>query len=168
MRRNIAWVVVTVVAALMESTLLKGISIQEVLPDLPLLLVAYFAFQEGEERAMFTGVIGGLIQDVASNASLGHNVLALVVVGYIAGRLSKRLLTEHPAVKVALVFGASLTEGILFVTIQYVQNPNFGATYMILTSAVPTAFYTTLVTPFVFFALDRGFRRDVRLEGSPA
>lgn len=168
MRRNIGWIGVTVLAALLEPTWLEKISLQDVLPDLTLLLVVYFALQYGEERAMFTGVIAGIIEDVTSNARLGHTVLALVVVGYFVGRLSRRLVTDHPAVKAGLVFVASLACGIIYVTIQYVQEPSISATYIILTSKIPTAFYTALVTPIVFFALDRGFRRDEVLERSVA
>jgi rod shape-determining protein MreD len=159
---------VIILAALLESTVLHRMRIQDVLPDLTLLLVVYFALQDGEERAMFTGVLGGIMKDVAGNARLGHNVLALVIVGYLAGRLSKRLVTDHPAVKAGLVFVASLTYGVIFVTVQYVQEPSIGATYQILTNRVPTAFYTALVTPVVFLLLDKMFRRSESLERSVA
>lgn len=168
MRRNIGWVAVIIVAALLESTWLKGISIQDVLPDLTLLVVVYFALPAGEERAMFTGLIAGLLKDVTENARLGHNVLALVIVGYAVGRLSHRLVTDHPAVKAGLVFVASLLNGALYVTVQYVQEPSISATYVILTGKVPTAFYTAIVTPVVFFLLDLWFRRDTSLERSAA
>lgn len=168
MRKTIGWLVVTIVAALLESTWLEAVSVQDVLPDLTLLLVVYFALQAGEERAMFTGVLGGIMKDVAGNARLGHHVLALVIVGYVAGRLSKRLVTDHPAVKAGLVFVASLVYGLVYVTVQYVQEPSISATYLVLTSVIPTAFYTALVTPLAFFLLDRWFRRDESLERSMA
>lgn len=168
MLRIIGWLAVIILAALLESTVLQKISIEDVLPDLTLLLVVYFALQAGEERAMFTGVLGGLMKDVAGNARLGHNVLALVIVGYLAGRLSKRLVTDHPAVKAGLVFVASLTYGVIYVCVQYVQEPSIGVTYQILTNRIPTAFYTALVTPLVFLLLDRMFRRDEGLERSVA
>ncbi len=169
MRKNILWAVITIVAALLENTWLKAISIQEVLPNLVLLLVVYFALQGGEERAMFTGFLGGVIQDVAGNARLGHHVLAHVLVGYIAGRLSKRLIAEHPAIKAGLAFFASLLDGVFYIAILKVQRPSdIETAYMIGTNAIPTAFYTALVTPVIFFLLDRAFRREWRLEGTPA
>jgi len=160
MRRNVVWAVFVVAVALLQTTWLDAIRIEGVLPDLVLLLVVYFAIEEGEERAMFTGVLGGLYQDVVGNAVLGHHVLCHVVVAYIAGRVARRLITEHAAVKVALVFLGSFIHGFLYVCIQYVQMPEMRAFHTFLVSVVPGAFYTALVTPFMFFILARLLRRS--------
>lgn len=168
LKRNAAWVLVTLVAALLEGTWLDVISIQDVQPNLMLLLVVYFALMNGEERAMYTGAMGGVFQDVAANVRLGHHVLGHVIVGYVAGRLSTRLLTEHPVIKAGLVFMASMLDGFVYVSVMYVQKPDIGMTRMLLTIVIPTAFYTAFATPFVFFLLDRVFKRDVRIEGSAA
>jgi rod shape-determining protein MreD len=158
MRKNLLWASIVIAASLIQMTWLDAIRIQGVLPDLTLLLVLYFAISEGEERAMFTGVLGGLCQDVTGNAVLGHNILCNVVVGYVVGRMAHRLITEHPAVKVGLVFLAVIIHGFLFTCIQYVQTPYMSATRTILATVLPGAFYTALVTPVAFFILDRCFR----------
>ena len=169
MRRKILWVVLVVAAALVQTTWLDAIRLQGVMPDLTLLLVLYFAMADGEERAMFTGLLGGLYQDVAGNAVLGHHILCNVVVGYVAGRVARRLITEHPAVKVGLVFCASVAHGLLFTCVQYVQTPEMSALHTILASVLPGAFYTALLTPLVFLVLARSFRgRDELLQGGNA
>jgi rod shape-determining protein MreD len=131
------------------------------LPDLCLILVVYFAIADGEERAMFTGVVGGIYQDVASNTVLGHHVLCLVCVGYAVGRIATRLVTEHPAVKAGLVFVAGLTHGALFQSVLYIQNPDNGFIYPLATLTAPAAFYTALLTPFVFFMVNWILRRPL-------
>ena len=163
MRRNILWAVIVVATALVQTTWLDAIRLQGVLPDLTLLLVVYFAIADGEERAMFTGVLGGLYQDVAGNAVLGHHIVCHVIVGYVAGRVAQRLITEHPAVKVGLVLCAGVLRGVLFTCIQYVQTPDMSAIHTILATVLPGAFYTALVTPIVFVVLARSFR----LQGEP-
>ncbi len=160
MGRNLAWATLVVAAALLESTWLDAIRVMEVVPDLTLLLVVYFAVGNGPERAMFTGVLGGLFQDVARNNVIGHMVLCYVIVGYAAGRIAARLATEHPAVKLSLVFLSSLVVGLLSIMIRYVQDPGIGALDNIVARVVPGAFYTTLFTPLLFFALDKSFRRS--------
>lgn len=153
------------VVSMIETTWLGIVQVQGVLPNLVLLLVVYFALAEGQERAMFTGLLGGVFQDIAANTSLGHHVLCYVVVGYIAGRISTRLVTEHPAVKAGLVFIASLLSGVLYTLIQYIQTPDMGALQYLATSVIPSAFYTALFTPFVFFFLERTIRRLVPVTG---
>ncbi len=165
MKKNALWVLVVIAAALIQTTWLTAISVQGVAPNLTLLLVVFFAIVDGEERAMFTGILGGMYQDVASNAVLGHHILVNVVAGYVVGRIATRLVTEHPAVKVALVLCASLLHGVLFSLIQYVQNPDVAAIRDIATTVIPGAFYTALVTPVIFFILARFFHADRPLPG---
>lgn len=165
MRKNIVWAITVIATALIEVTWLSRLRIQGAVPEMTLLLVVYFAITEGEERAMFTGALGGLFQDVAANAVLGHHVLCLVVVAYAVGRLSTRLITDHPAVKVVIVLIASLVQGILYTLILYIQDPDFSAVRTILTAVVPGAFYTAVVTPIVFFILDRSFARVAPAHG---
>ena len=155
MTKNLVWAVVVIMAALLQSNWLGRLSVLGAVPDFSVLLVVYFALTEGEERAMWTGVLGGLFQDVAGSAILGHHVLCLVTIGYVIGRLSSRLLTFHPAVKACLVFGAALVNGALYVIIDYVQKPDPSAVNFLITRVVPVSFYTAIVTPLAFWLLDR-------------
>lgn len=165
MAKHVKWFMIVVVTALFQTTWPEVLRFQEVQPDLCLLLVVYFAIVEGEERAMWTGVIGGIYQDVASTAMLGHHVLCLVIVGYTVGRLSTRLITEHPAVKAGLVFLAGFAHGLLYCAILYVQKPDTGFIYPVMTSVVPAAFYTAVVTPVAFFVLSWFFWREQSPQG---
>ena len=160
MRRNMVWAFIVVAAALIQTTWLDVIRLRGVMPDLTLLLVVYFAIVDGEERAMFTGALGGLYQDVAGGVTLGHHILCNVVVGYVVGRVARRLIMDHAAVKAGLVLCASLLQGILYLCIQYVQTPEMSALEMFLAIVVPCAFYTELATPLVFVVLARLTRRE--------
>lgn len=156
MIRNLAWIVAIIVMALLQTNWPDLLKLQNVVPDLMLALVVYLGLRETAERAMFTGVLGGIVLDVASNAVLGHHVLCLVIAGFAIAQLSRRIVSEHPAIKVALVLGASLANGLLYTIIQYIQNPNIPFTYMIISSVAPTAFYTALLTPLLFIVLAQG------------
>ena len=166
MRKTVLWLFVVILTALVQSAWLGAIRLGGVVPNLPLLLVVYFAVRDGEERAMFTGLIGGVFQDVAADATLGHHVLCNVVVGYLAARVSHRLVTEHPAVKAGLVLMAGFCNGLLDTLILYIQNPGLSATHEMLYVEIPSTMYSTLVTPVVFFFLTLAFgRRAVHAGG---
>ena len=155
MRTNAIWAIVVVLTALIEAKWPYTLRIQGVVPQLVLVLVVYFAVTEGEERAMFTGVFGGLFQDVATDVALGHHVLCLVVVGYLAGAMSRRLITENPAVKAGAVFCASILHGLLYIAIDYIQRADPGYLAALLATVLPEAFYTALTTPILFLLLGR-------------
>lgn len=166
---NTLWIVTVVVTALVQSAWPDFLKLQSVSPDLVLILVVYFAIAEGEERAMFTGALGGLYLDVASKVDLGQNVFCLVVVGYAAGRLSTRLVTEHPAVKAGLVLLAGIAQGILYTGIEYVQEPAVTPVVeTVLTVVVPASFYTALITPLLYFGLGKMFGERITPQGSAA
>jgi len=158
MNRRIGWLIAVILLSLLQTNWPEWAKLQEVLPDFILLLTVYFALTDGEEIAMYTGVIGGLYQDAASNTVLGHHVLCLVIVGYVVGRMSNRLITDHPAIKAGIVFVAALVHGVLFTFVDFVQNPAIGAMYTMATRVVPAAFYTAVITPLVFMVLGWFFR----------
>ena len=165
MRRNILWFILVVTAALLQSTWPEALKLQQAVPNLCLILTVYFAIADGEERAMFTGLLGGVYQDVASNAVLGHHVLCLVLAGYAVGRLVTRLITEHPAVKAGLVFCAGWMHGVLFQAILFLQKPASGFIYPLIVQVTPAAFYSALLTPVVFLLVHRIMRPVVPATG---
>jgi rod shape-determining protein MreD len=165
MRKNLVWFLLIVIAVAIQATWLEAIRFRGVMPDIMLLLVVYFAMNMGSERAMWTGALGGIFQDVAANASLGHHVLCNVVVGYTVGRVGSRLVVDHPAVKAGVVFLAGLAHGTLYSFIGYVQDPQGGLIAPIMSTAVPAAFYTALMTPFVFVILDWSRSRYAPMPG---
>ena len=153
MRTNILWAILVVVTALIEAQWPYALRIQGVVPQLVLILVVYFAITEGEERAMFTGLLVGLFKDVAADAALGHYVLCLVVVGYFIGTMSRRLITDNPAVKTGAVFCASVLHGLVYIAVDYIQRADAGNAYALLATLLPQAFYTALMTPVLFIML---------------
>lgn len=155
MRQLSVWAIVVIGLALLEATWLPVISIQRVVPNLMLVLVVYFAITEGTERGMYTGLIGGIFQDVSSNTGIGHHVLCLVIVGFVVGRMASRLITDNPYVKTVTVFVASIAHGILYLLIEYVQKVDAAAIYTMSFSLMPEAFYTAVVTPIIFYLIER-------------
>lgn len=153
------WGLFTLLAAMIQTNWPNLLKLQEVSPDIILVFLVYFAIAFGEEWAMFTGLLGGLYLDVAVGTTLGHHVLCYVVTGYILGRLSTRLITEHAAIKAGAVFMAGAGWGVLYASIQYVQRPQSGMIQPLISNIIPTAFYSAILTPLVFVTLDRIFHR---------
>jgi len=153
MRTSFIWVIFIVFAALLEAQWPYFLRVQGVVPQLVLVLVVYFAMNDSTERAMFTGVLGGLFQEVAADEVLGHRILCLVVVGFVAGTLSRRLIIENPAVKAGAIIAASFIHGVLYLLIDYIQWPGSSNVHAQLAALFPQACYTALVAPGIFLAL---------------
>lgn len=163
----IIWLIVIFIISVVQTSWPEILRVQGVVPDLGLIMVIYFALFYGEERAMFTGVLAGIYQDIASNTSLGHHVLCLVVTGFIFGKLSGRLISEHPAIKSALVFGGALLHGVIFNIITYLQDPYTNFLYVLFINTIPSAFYSAIMTPIIFWLLHYTFLFSESISGSP-
>jgi rod shape-determining protein MreD len=87
--RNLSIVVAVSVALVLQVSVFPHVSVQGVVPDLVLLVVVATGLRHGSEVGIATGFAGGLLLDLVPPADhvAGRWALALIVVGYVAGRL---------------------------------------------------------------------------------
>jgi rod shape-determining protein MreD len=78
------------VALVLQTSVFSHFAVQGVVPDLVLLVVVAAALAYGSELGLVLGFGAGLLLDLAPPADhyAGRWALALLVVGYVAGRLS--------------------------------------------------------------------------------
>jgi rod shape-determining protein MreD len=78
------------VALVLQVSVFSHVAVQGVVPDLVLLVVVGAALVHGSELGLVLGFGAGLLLDLAPPADhvAGRWALALMVVGYVAGRLS--------------------------------------------------------------------------------
>jgi rod shape-determining protein MreD len=88
--RALAALVAVSVALVVQTTVFPHFAVQGVVPDLVLLVVVAAALAHGSETGLLLGFGAGLLLDLAPPADhyAGRWALALLVVGYVAGRLS--------------------------------------------------------------------------------
>jgi rod shape-determining protein MreD len=87
--RHIVVILTTSLALVLQTSVFSHLAVQGVVPDLVLLVVVATALRYGSETGLVTGFGAGLLLDLAPPADhvVGRWALALMVVGYVAGRL---------------------------------------------------------------------------------
>ena len=87
--RTLTAVAAVVVALVLQVTVFPHVAWQGIVPNLVLLVVVAAALVRGPEFAAVLGFVGGVALDLAPPADhvAGRWALALVIVGYLAGRL---------------------------------------------------------------------------------
>ena len=151
---------VVMLAVVLQVTVFAGLSFDGVVPNLALLVVVAAALVRGPEFAAVLGFLGGLAIDLAppTHHVAGRWALALVVVGYLAGRV------RHDA-------GSSAISAVITVAAcSFVGTSVFALSGMLLNdpaipvrealTVIPIAVaYDVLVTPFVLPPVMKLFRR---------
>jgi rod shape-determining protein MreD len=87
--RALVGALVVAVALVLQVTLFPHVAWQGIVPNLVLLVVAGAALTRGPQLGMLLGFVAGLALDLAPPADhvAGRWALALVLVGYVAGRV---------------------------------------------------------------------------------
>jgi len=83
-----------VLGFLLRATALAPLAIGGITPDLVLAVVVMTALRQGATRGAMFGLLGGLLEDLATGRLLGMHALALMIGGAAAGLLRRRLYPD--------------------------------------------------------------------------
>ena len=113
---KIAWVGVGLGLALaLQTTLALMVAGTSVPVDLVLLVVVVVAVASGPVAGLWTGTVGGLLQDALSGGVIGVGGLAKTLVGYGVGMFGARFMIARPWHQLLVFFFASLVHAGCFV-----------------------------------------------------
>jgi rod shape-determining protein MreD len=153
-------VVVLVLAVVLQVTVFSLVSYDGVVPNLALVVVVGAALVRGPEFAMTLGFLGGLAIDLAPPADhvAGRWALALVVVGYLAGRVRPDARTSALAAVATVAACSFVGTSVFALSGMLLHDPAIpvGQALHVIPLAV---LYDVLITPFVLPLVLRLFRR---------
>ena len=151
---------VIALAVVLQVAVFSVISVDGVVPNLALLVVVAAALVRGPEFAAILGFLAGLVIDLAppSDHVAGRWALALVVVGYLAGRVRHDAGSSAMAALITVAACSFVGTSIFALSGMLLQDPAVpvGEALRVIPVAV---LYDVLLTPFVLPVLMRLFRR---------
>ncbi len=158
--RTLTAVAAVVVALILQVTVFPHVAWQGIVPNLVLLVVVAAALVRGPEFAAVLGFVGGVALDLAPPADhvAGRWALALVVVGYLAGRLRQDQKPTTTTV-VLTVAGASFVGTSVFALTGMVLDDPGADVGGLLTVVLVAVLWDVLLTPFVMPPLLAMFRK---------
>ena len=152
--------VVLVLAVVLQVAVFSLVSYEGVVPNLALVVVVGAGLVRGPEFAAVLGFLGGLAVDLAPPADhvAGRWALALVVVGYLAGRVRPDARTSALAAVSTVAACSFVGTSVFALSGMLLHDPAIpvGEALHVIPLAV---LYDGLVTPFVLPLVLRLFRR---------
>lgn len=158
--RALAVTALITLALVLQVGVFRLVAYDGVVPNLALLVVVAAALVRGPEFAAVLGFLSGLVIDLAPPADhlAGRWALALVLVGYLAGRVRQDAGTSAVAAVVTVAASSFVGTSVFALSGIVLRDPAVPVGEAL--SVVPTAVvYDVLLTPFVLPLMMLLFRR---------
>ncbi|MDR3337331.1 MAG: rod shape-determining protein MreD [Treponema sp.] len=151
MTKNVIWATVfSIVAGLLQSTLLSRLALYHAVPDLALGILVFTAYSNGTMTGQLTGFSSGLLLDFLSASPLGLNALVRTLVGAVTGLLNGIFILDAVFLPMVLCAGATIAKAMLY----FVLNVMFSGTVPSYAFFEPTLWVelllNTISAPFLF------------------
>ncbi|MBP2649621.1 MAG: rod shape-determining protein MreD [Firmicutes bacterium] len=156
--------IILVLALIIQATLLPLVAIKGVQPDLLLIVVVSWGLLAGKEQGIGLGFFAGLIQDLASGAVFGMNVLSKMATGYASGMLERQVFKENYWLPVMGVLTATLFNNTVIFVVLFLLGYSIGITELITNIVYPVAYNMVFALPVHFFVL-RITKRWINITG---
>ena len=155
------WVITAILVGnmILQSTLLPFLQVFGIQPDTLMVLVCCFGLLGGNYYGMFTGLAGGLLQDILYGGPVGMAALHYMLIGYLVGELYERIYLGKLLIPTLSAFGGSIVRGLLMMAYLYFTRVDISASVGLSLVILPEALYTALFMPLTFFLMSLLFRQ---------
>jgi len=158
--RAVAAAAAVLLALLLQVSLMPHLAWQGVVPNLVLLVVVAAALTRGPQFAMVLGFAAGALLDLAPPAdhTAGRWALALVVVGYVAGRVRSEASPSATTVVATVAASSFVATSLFAMTGLLLGELSVGVGELLLVVGLAVV-WDVVLTPFVLPPLMAMFRR---------
>lgn len=142
----------TVVA---QATLSTMLSINEIYPDLCLVLVCLVGFITNEYKGLMVGLTIGLFQDLLAPGGIGLNMILKGLSGSLAGVTTYTISTVTPAAVALVTLALSLGCGLASLIVAYPVLDGPEAFHAISWTLIPQSLYHSLLAAGIFWVIPK-------------
>ncbi len=152
----IKYLLLFLLATILQSTVVELFSIQGIKPDLILLLLFYISLQEGPLWGTIWGFIFGLaIDSTYAPLQLGIGSFSKACFGFLAGNWGDKIYLETPHSKGLFLFSLVTAHDILRYGMGKIGNYELAFWHPLFTKNLPTAAYTAILGVIVYYLIKR-------------
>ncbi len=112
LKKTILFTLILVATVILQSTVLSGVRIRGVRPDIALLLLVFFSHILGPMEGKVMGFLGGLVKDFLSLSPFGFHALIDCSVGHIFGFSKEKVYIDPVTLPVLLAVAVTLIKAL--------------------------------------------------------
>ena len=155
----IKYIVVSIILVLVQTTIVRLLSLEGITPDILTIWIVYIALKQGQTRAMLWGFGIGLLVDFVTGNFIGLSALTKTLCGFFAGYFfneNKTQLTLGSYRFLMIVFFASLIHNTAYFMV-FTRGTEIGLARAILEFGIATTLYTATLSLLPMFAFARKY-----------
>jgi len=154
------WVVTAILLFnfIIQSTILPFLQIVGIQPDTLIVIVSCFGLLGGTGYGLFTGLAGGLLQDILYGGPVGLNALHYMIIGFLTGLLYDRIFTGRFIVPTFIALCGSLLRGLMMMAYLYFTRVSVSLNNGFTLVLLPEALYTAIFMPFTYYLMSLLFQ----------
>ncbi len=153
--RTFIWLSVIVLTIIIQLTLLPLIAINNIYPDMLLVIVVSHALLAGKEKGVGIGFFAGILQDLASGSVFGIYTLSKLTIGYLFGLAERKVFKEHILLPVVATVIATMINGLVIFVLFFILGYKVEIVSAMMNNIVPLIGYNVLIAIPVHYIVYR-------------
>lgn len=150
MLRHVLTGILILLLTVIQSTILRGIEIFHVIPNLLLIALVSYSLCRSEYSALVVGICCGLLLDFIGGRSIGMNTLLCAVATYVCLVISDSLFNNNTFVAMVFVLVFSIFYELLIYIFYFAIWGEGHFAYALFCKIIPISVYNFLFTPLIY------------------
>ncbi len=144
-------IIICVATIVAQATFSPWLTINNVYPDLCLLLACLAGFLSHEYKGLMIGLTVGLLQDLLTPGGIGLNIILKGLAGFLAGMTTHAVSTITSGAVAIMTLILSLGSGLVSLIVAYPALEGTDVFHLISQTLIPQALYHSLLATGIFW-----------------
>lgn len=150
MKRILGSFFVLILLYLLQTTILNGIAIAGVKPNVIILIIVLIGYRYGKIPGILIGFFTGLLLDMTEGTYLGYFALIYMLLGYFVGFSHRIYHRDFNVIPLVLIGLSDLTLNLMFYISGFLLRNRLDFFYYLFRIILPELIYTMVVSVFIY------------------
>ncbi|MBA7575832.1 hypothetical protein ES708_17668 [subsurface metagenome] len=150
MKKTVIFIFLVILVLILQGVLIGRIQLRWGRPDLPLILLIFWAWHNNWKQGLIAGFVIGLLVDILFFPLLGLNAFSLALVGFLVAEIRERVYQDNVIFFILLIGAATVLNGIIlsFWLLVFDISPSFLEKIVFI--VFPTLLYNCIISFPIF------------------
>lgn len=164
MKKTVIFIFLVILVLILQGVLIGRIQLRWGRPDLPLILLIFWAWHNNWKQGLIAGFVIGLLIDILFFPLLGLNAFSLALVGFLVAEIRERVYQDNVIFFILLIGAATVLNGIILSFWLLVFNISPSFLEKIVFIVFPTLLYNCIISFPIFLLREIFWPKSFYLE----